>query len=94
MNEPEQQMSDDSKSPSGNGKGALAGAQSLVVNEQTTRTITVRGLHVKWARHLELALDAVHESKSGDIGLMERNLVEGATEMLSLASEIRAKLRQ
>ena len=88
MNEPEQQMSDDSKSPPENGKGALAGAQSLVVNEQTTGPITVRGLHVKWVRQLELALDSVRESKSGDIGLMERNLVEGATEMLSLASQI------
>ena len=47
---------------------------------------------LKWKRSLELALDAVTEAKSGDLGLIERNLVDAATEMLRVASEIRSRL--
>ena len=59
------------------------------------------GTHVRrfrqelnWKRALESALDAVLEAQSGDIGLIERNLVESATEMLAVASEIRRRLRR
>jgi hypothetical protein len=45
-------------------------------------------------RALELALDGVLEAESGDLGLIERNLVESATEMLVVASEIRRRLRR
>ena len=48
----------------------------------------------KWKRALESALDGVLEAESGDLGLIERNLVEAATEMLCVAAEIRRKLRQ
>jgi hypothetical protein len=37
---------------------------------------------------------AVEECRSGDLALVERNLIEGATLMRSLASEIRGTLRQ
>ena len=49
---------------------------------------------LKWKRSLELALDAIVEAESGDLGLIERNLVGAATEMLSVAAEIRMTLRQ
>ena len=48
----------------------------------------------KWISELWLAIDAVSESQSGDLGLVARNLVEVATQMLSVASEIRRRLRQ
>jgi hypothetical protein len=57
-------------------------------------TITVQRLFVKLRRDLFLALDCVEECRSGDLALKERNLIEGATLMLSLASEIRGTLRQ
>lgn len=85
-------MSDKNESPLGNGKGAGQGAH--FPGMITTRTVTVMGLYVKWVRGLEAALDAVRESESGDIAMIERNLVESATEMLGVASEIRGKLRQ
>ena len=49
---------------------------------------------LKWKRSLELALDAIVEAESGDLGLIERNLVGAATEILSVAAEIRMRLRQ
>ena len=79
--------------PKANGElGELAGRRQE--NENNWRTITVMNLTVKWVRELNHALDAIEESKSGDIGLVERNLVEGATQMLAVASEIRRTLRQ
>jgi hypothetical protein len=48
---------------------------------------------IKWQRALELALDGVLEARSGDIALIERNLVESATSMLEVAGEIRRRLR-
>jgi hypothetical protein len=57
-------------------------------------SITVRNLFVKLRRDLWAALDAVEEARSGDLAMAERNLTEGATLMLSLASEIRGTLRQ
>jgi hypothetical protein len=49
---------------------------------------------LNWKRALESALDAVLEAESGDLGLIERNLVDAATSMLAVASEIRRELRQ
>ena len=49
---------------------------------------------LKWKRALELALDAVVKAESGDLGLIARNLVEAATAMLVVASEIQGRLRQ
>ena len=49
---------------------------------------------LKWKRVLELAFDAVVEAESGDLGLIARNLVEAATAMLVVASEIQGRLRQ
>jgi hypothetical protein len=57
-------------------------------------SVTVRGLFVKLRRDLWLALDCVEECRSGDLGLVERNLIEGATAMLNAAAEVRATLRQ
>jgi hypothetical protein len=48
----------------------------------------------KWRRSLALALDGVLEAEPGDLGLIEPNLVEAATEMLAAAAEIRRRLRQ
>ena len=56
--------------------------------------ITPRPEKIKWKRALELALDAVVEAESGDLGLIARNLVEAATAMLVVASEIQGRLRQ
>jgi hypothetical protein len=47
-----------------------------------------------WKRTLALAFDGVLEAESGDLSLIERNLVESATEMLRVAGEIRRQLRQ
>jgi hypothetical protein len=34
------------------------------------------------------------EAENGELGLIERNLVEAATEMLEVAAEIRGELRR
>ena len=49
---------------------------------------------LNWKLDLERALDAVLDAGSGDLGLIERNLVEAATSMLAVAGEIRRGLRQ
>jgi hypothetical protein len=47
-----------------------------------------------WERSLALSLDGMLEAETGDLGLIQRNLVEAATEMLAVAAEIRGELRQ
>jgi hypothetical protein len=47
-----------------------------------------------WRRSLELALDALIESESGDLSLIAQNLTQAASEMLSTAVAIRRELRQ
>jgi hypothetical protein len=79
--------------PPGNKKAALAGG-NVEANEYDNQEVTQDATKLKWKRSLELALDAVTEAKSGDLGLIERNLVEAATEMLGVASEIRGALRR
>jgi hypothetical protein len=76
----------------GNEKAALAGGD-LKAN-QCDEEVPQDAGKFKWKRSLELALDAVTEAKSRDLGLLERNLVEAATEMLRVASEIRSRLWQ
>ena len=63
-------------------------------NESTSRIIAYSVERVKWKRSLELALDAVLEAESGDLALVAKNLLEAATMMLLVASEIRGRLRQ
>jgi hypothetical protein len=87
-------MSDNGEPPDPENEKADLAVGHLEWNENNWRTITVRGLQVKWKRSLENCLDAAIEAESGDLGMVERNLVEAATEMLSVAYEIRAKLRQ
>ena len=48
----------------------------------------------RWKRSLECACEPMLEAQSGNLCLIERNLVESATEMLSVAAEIRRGLRQ
>jgi hypothetical protein len=73
-------------------KAALAGGD-LESNQRQTH-FTRSQEKFKWKRALELALDSVLETESGDLGLIQRNLVEAATEMLQVAAEIRRELRQ
>jgi hypothetical protein len=74
----------------GNEKAALA-CGDLKANQYLEQRLQELG-KLKWKRSLELALDAIVEAESGD--LIERNLVGEATEMLSVAAEIRTRLRQ
>jgi hypothetical protein len=76
--------------PPGDEKAALAGGD--LETEQDIRNATQQAEKLKSKRALELAIDAVIEAKSGDLGLIERNLA--ATEMFGVASEIRRRLRQ
>jgi hypothetical protein len=78
--------------PPPNEKAALAGGD-LEANQRQTH-FTHETEKSKWKRSIELTLDAVLEAESGDLGLIERNLVAAATEMLCVASEIRRRLRQ
>jgi hypothetical protein len=48
----------------------------------------------RWKQTLQHAHEAVEEADSGDLGLIDRNLVEAGTQMLVVATEIRAELRQ
>jgi hypothetical protein len=73
-------------------KAALAGGDLEANNVRHLFTHATKKL--KWKRSLEYALDAVLEAESGDLGLIARNLVESATEMLAVAAEIRRGLRQ
>jgi len=73
-------------------KAALAGGD-LEANQRHAH-LTHETENRKWKRALEWALDAVLEADSGDLGLIERNLVEAATSMLEVAGEIRKSLRQ
>ena len=70
-------------------KGRLGGRPDLEANQRQTHLAHETDRR-KWKHSLERALDA----ESGDLGLIERNLVESATEMLSVAAEIRRGLRQ
>jgi hypothetical protein len=78
--------------PPGDEKAALAGGD--LETKQDIRDTIQQAEQLKWKHSLELAIDALIEAQSGDLGLIERNLVEAATEMLKVASEIRRRLRQ
>ena len=58
------------------------------------RIILYQVERVKWKRALELALDAILEAESGELEMIARNLLEAATVMLLVASEIRGRVRQ
>ena len=80
-------------SPPGNKEGGLR--EEAAHNTLCKTNITQCAEQCKsWKRTLALALDGVLEAASGDLGLVERNLVESATEMLAVAAEIRWRLRQ
>jgi hypothetical protein len=86
-------MTDTNKEhPPPNEKAALAGGDLEANNVR--HLFTHKTGKSKWKRDLEWALDAVLEADCGDLGLIERNLVEAATSMLEVASEIRRELRQ
>jgi hypothetical protein len=74
-------------------KGRLGGRPDLEANQRQTHLAQETDKR-KWQRLLERALDAVMEANAGDLALIERNLVEAGTQMLVVASEIRAELRQ
>jgi hypothetical protein len=74
-------------------KAALAGGD-LEANQRQTHFTQCAEKFKSWKRTLALAFDGVSEAESGDLGLVERNLVESATEMLAVAAEIRSRLRQ
>jgi hypothetical protein len=79
-------------SPPGSSEG---GPREEAAHNPLSRTHVTHSLqNLKWKRALESALDGVLEAQSGDIALIERNLVESATEMLEIAAEIRRGLRQ
>jgi hypothetical protein len=73
-------------------KAALAGGD--LETNQCRAHFTHDSKKLKWRRSLERALDAVLEAESGDLGIVERNLIEAATSMLDVAGEIRRELRQ
>ena len=68
---------------------------SLIWNREDDSAIVRQNAeNVKWIQRLEFCIDAIYESLSGDLGLVARNLVESATEMLVVAGEIRRRLRK
>jgi hypothetical protein len=66
----------------------------LALHVESAGNITICNLSVKWIRNLDLAQDAIIESKSGDIEMAAKNLIESASQMLITAVEMQQSQRQ
>jgi hypothetical protein len=86
-------MTDPPKERIPHGNRAGGPREEAAHTDDSGRNVTQYSEKVKaWKRSLELAFDGVLEAENGDLGLIERNLVEAATEMVAAA--IRGELRQ
>jgi hypothetical protein len=84
------------ESPPGPGKEKANGQKpiDLALHVEAAGNITICNLSVKWIRNLDLAQDAIIESKSGDIAMAAKNLIESASQMLITAVEMQQSQRQ